>query len=148
MWILIFIIAFSLSHVPCSILTVVPGGGVTPGGRSGLKKQDIIAIVIGVGGFLLILIVVCTLILLKRTKKRGVGECYLDCSCAFVEIEYYLVRILLFLLVWYERNLLVLAFFNCSNSGFLSVAIDYFISHDLKARDFHFRWSLWDEQFW
>ena len=44
--------------------------------RSGLKKQDIIAIVIGVGGFLLILIIVCTLVLLKRNKRRGVGKLY------------------------------------------------------------------------
>ena len=51
---------------------------MTSGGRSGLKKQDIIAIVIGVGGFLLILIVVCTLVLLKRTKKRGVGKSQLN----------------------------------------------------------------------
>ena len=91
-----YLIASSLSHALCSIPTVVPGGGVTSGGRSGLKKQDIIAIVIGVGGFLLILIVVCTLILLKRTKKRGVGECCLDCYYAFVEIDYYLVINLLY----------------------------------------------------
>jgi len=58
--------------LPVSAGQIVPGGGVTSEPRSGLKKQDIIAIVIGVGGFLLILIIVCTLVLLKRNKRRGV----------------------------------------------------------------------------
>ena len=78
--------------------TVVPGGGVTSGGRSGLKKQDIIAIVIGVGGFLLILIIVCTLVLLKRTKKRGVGKLYHAGSTAMrfrikrIQLDAFLMR--------------------------------------------------------
>ena len=56
---------------------MLPGGGVTAGERKALSKQDIIAIVVGVGGFLLILIVVCTLVMLKKKKKHGVGELYL-----------------------------------------------------------------------
>ena len=59
---------------------VLPGGGVTSGERKVLSKQDIIAIVVGVGGFLLILIVVCTLVMLKKKKKHGVGKLNLSFS--------------------------------------------------------------------
>eukprot|EP00794_Sanderia_malayensis_P013958 gene13958-15414_t len=56
--------------LPISAGRVVPGVGPGVPGARGLKRQDIIAIVVGVGGFILICIVVLTLVLLRRKKGK------------------------------------------------------------------------------
>ena len=54
-------------------VSVIPRGASTPAPRTGLSKENIIAIVVGVGGFLLIVIIAVALWILRKQKKGSKG---------------------------------------------------------------------------